>query len=366
MPEQPEVITWEQLEALGQQARCNAARPSPPQLNADAAPTGYRAGGASRGGVATLAPPAADRDAGTRGEARAGEPPAAGGVAAGTAERPYPCPTDVSRESSLGHLFVYSTALYPDGGERRTVVRAVSGESRVRAPFCPEGVCRCPFAFDTIKRNVDNARRTVARARRSVQDNVRCNGLDHLLTLTAGKHFGTRADAGAAWSEYLHDKTYGRWFAEHLGHAYTSVAEPFADGQGWHIHAAIRGRLPQAVLMRLKVTWTLFLSERYGIERPNTRSGLWRVNVQPPKSWQTPKQLGLYLSKYCGKAFDEVGKGEHRYRSGLGMLGPLKASSFFVGTWEQVQGIFEGFPGLFEIRHPVTNDVLGWTSERGG
>lgn len=277
----------------------------------------------------------------------------------------YPRPEDVSPRAWSDGLYRVSSASYPDGGVRLTAVRT-GGTPKGEAPFCSEGVARCAFDFGRIKRNLDNERRKVSRARGEVADAVRCNGLDHLVTFTAGKHPRSRGHALDLMSGYLDDPRHGRWFRDHLRRCYVFVAEPFGDGNGWHVHLCMRGRLPGVALLRLKETWTRYLVVQHGIPRPeNVRHRQWRVNVQPPRRHDTPRSLGCYVGKYVGKSFDaHTLPGEHRYRLGHGMLGPVRVSEVRRLSVADLLALFEGFPPLVQIAHPVSGDCLGWTSER--
>lgn len=307
----------------------------------------------------TPSPTAAGSGAGSAG------PPDA--PADGDGGRSYPCPSDVSQSHPLTRVFRVSVKSYPDGGERLTVTRAADGASRPHAPFCDAGIARCPFDYRRIRLNEDNARRAIGRSRQVVADRVRCNGLDHLLTLTAGKAFKSRTALLDAFAAYLQDKRHGRWFGDYLHGHYVAVGEPFQDGDGWHLHVAIAGRIPSAKLQRLKATWTAYLRERHGIQPPKTMHGLWRVNVQAPGPKSTPKALGRYLAKYVGKAFETLGQlnGTHRYRSGLFMAGPTVSSYLADLSEDGFRLLFASYGDPFEIRHPVTGWPLGWTAERG-
>lgn len=253
---------------------------------------------------------------------------------------------------------------YPDGGHRYAVVVEADAEQKPLPPFCSEGVERCPFDYSRIKRNLDNERRKVARSRRSVEDYCRCNALDHLLTLTAGKHLKTRDGALGAWSAFLDDKRFGRWFRDVLGGVYVAVAEPFEDEDGWHVHVAIRGRIAPAHLERLKTTWTGYLLRRLRIPRPNCARRRWRVNVQPPKPGHTPRSLGIYLGKYCGKAFDSITDGLHRYRPGLGMLRPVVRSTRWLLSETALWKLLARYDRHHVLRHPVTGSCIGFAMER--
>jgi hypothetical protein len=90
-------------------------------------------------------------------------------------------------------------------------------------------------------------------------------------------------------SGYLDDPRFGRWFRNHLRSCYVMVAEPFRDGDGWHVHLCVRGRMRERLLVRLKETWTRYLLVQHGIARPqNVRHRQWRVNVQAPRRGDTP------------------------------------------------------------------------------
>jgi len=195
-----------------------------------------------------------------------------------------------------------------------------------------------------------------------VRDITRSTGLRYLLTLTAGKELKSRVEALDAFSGYLHHPSYGRWFAELLGHAYVNVAEPFGDGDGWHIHSAIPGRLPKPSLIRLKVTWTEYLRESLSISPPSTQSGLWRVEVRPPPAKSSARSLGRYLAKYVGKHFGDAYCGERRYRAGTGCKRPIR-NGLLVSCSDA-----DMWRCLAELGHVLEvsgsdGRLLGWTVE---
>lgn len=205
------------------------------------------------------------------------------------------------------------------------------------------------------------------RSRRMVADVVASSGLDHLATLTAGKGFRTRQDAADAYSGYLDDKQYGRWFADVVGHRYITVAEPFEDAHGWHLHIALSGRLQPAHLERLKSTWTGYLESRLGIPRPEGGKGRWRVHIQRPcRRWHNARALGRYLSKYITKeSTPRLSGRERRYRAGLGLTRPLSRSRLVRDTPEGVLRLFRGFDRYYEI-HDSEGRHIGWSAEKLG
>jgi len=208
----------------------------------------------------------------------------------------------------------------------------------------------------------EKLRASVRRSQSQVRDITRSSGLRYLLTVTAGKEFTTRSNALDAFSGYLHDAKHGRWFARLLDHSYMLVAEPFQDGNGWHIHAAIPGRLPRAALVRLKVTWTRYLSERLEVPPPPTSSGLWRVEIKPPPPKSSARSLGRYLAKYVGKHFGDAYSGERRYRAGSGCKRPSKSKTLVTATNEDMWASLAVLGHVVEILTP-DGRLLGWSVE---
>lgn len=224
---------------------------------------------------------------------------------------------------------------FPDSSQRAgayladEVLRcsAVECGSLPRCLRCADSVTRCNVSDEPLLTPEQRFAASVRRSQRTIEDTVRASSLTHLLTLSAGKQLANRTHALDAWSGYLDDSRYGRWFNAVLGQSYVAVAEPYKDGRGWHIHVAIPGYLRPPHLQRLKVTWTAYLYSRWRIARPDTPKRLWRVQVEPPKPYHSPKSLGRYMAKYLGKdlAADYV-PGERRFRCGHGCRRPVVTS----------------------------------------
>jgi len=285
--------------------------------------------------------------------------------------------TDAGGDSalSLSHVHNSETRLlvqvdtrFPDGGYRRSVMVANEcdfiecGDSS-KCLLCADGIlqkktCRPTVVQTDEQRREQSARRTA----RNASDIIRASKLDHLLTPTAGKAFQSHTEALDAWSGYLDDARYGRWFRQVINHAYLAVAEPYSDAGGWHLHIALAGYLRPPHLMRLKVTWTGYLYERLGIARPDTEKRLWRVHIAPPGKHRSPRALGRYMAKYLTKGLDCLTSGTRRYRCGLGLLRPLRARSYHLLNDTQARLLLMDCRRYFEI---VTADGrhLGWCGE---
>jgi len=287
--------------------------------------------------------------------------PSMGGVLP-SSDSSYPSPFDISRQT----LFRQVDTVFPDGSFRRTVLKAscvdvVCGE----APWC---LSVCGSSGPLISKPVvllsdeDKLRASVRRSQSQVRDITRASGLRYLLTVTAGKQFSTRSEALDAFSGYLHDPKYGRWFAQLLDHAYVVVAEPFRDGGGWHLHAAIPGFIPHSCLVMFKVTWTEYLTDRLGIPAPSTSGGLWRVEVKPPPPRSSSRSLGRYLAKYVGKHFADAYSGERRYRAGSGCKRPTRSKTLVLATnadmWLSLVEL-----GHVEMIFGPGDRLLGWSVE---
>lgn len=274
----------------------------------------------------------------------------------------YPCPFDISRQTQ----YLLVDTLFPDGGYRRSLILAQCRDIECgSAEFCMGCV------YGSSGRKVDREpvsleerlRLSRKRSARAVRDIVRASRLDHLLTVSGGKHFKTREAALDAYSGYLHDSRYGRWFNEVIGGGYVVIAEPFEDEDGWHIHAAIRGSLRKPHLMRLKVTWTAYLYHRLCIPRPNTAQRLWRVHIAGPGKNRSPRALGLYLAKYITKSFaGSDALGERRYRCGQGLSRPSVSRLLVRLTDAEAVALFSDCSRYFEVR---TSDGrhIGWSGE---
>lgn len=271
---------------------------------------------------------------------------------------PYPCQyADTSRQGDDTHPFRVSIALYPDGAEQVTATRADDAGTSVRTTFCPHGSVVCRFDYRRLTRGAESARRSARRARARLDEIARCNSLDHLVTLTAGSHFKTRAEALAAFSSFLADRRHGRWFRALVG-AYIVVAEPFKlPHGGWHIHAAIPGRLAPAVLHRLRVSWTLFLATACGIPGPFL-GRFWRVNVSAPKRWHSPSTLAAYLGKHLGAPCE----GQKSYRCAKGMASAVKTVTVAKLTGAQARDLIASYGTPERICHPRSGALLGWTA----
>lgn len=277
----------------------------------------------------------------------------------------YPCPIDISRKTQ--YLQVDTTFPESDSGYRRSVI--VAGCRHIEcgtADFCMG--CVYPSKGHRPDRKEpmpleDRLRLSRRRSARSIQDLVRASRLDHLLTLSGGKHFATREAALDAFSGYLHDARWGRWFNEIIGNGYLVIAEPFEDEIGWHLHAAIRGALRKPHLNKLKVTWTAYLYQRLGIARPNTPQRLWRVHIAGPGKNRSPKALGRYLAKYITKSFNASDSlGERRYRCGQGLTRPTVTRTVLTLSETEARLLFIECGRYFEI---LTADGrhIGWTGE---
>lgn len=276
----------------------------------------------------------------------------------------YPCPIDVSRQTQ----YVQVETEFPDGGGFLTV--RIAGCNDVEcgsADFCMGCVYPSKSARPKAEPLPLDERLKLSRKRsaRMIRNLVRASGLDHLLTMGAGKQLKTRQDALDAFSGYLHDPRYGRWFNDVIGGKYLDVAEPFEDGDGWHLHIALKGALKKEHLMRLKVTWTAYLYHRLGIPRPKTEKGLWRVHIAGPGRNRSPRALGRYLAKYVTKSFDASDTlGERRYRCGQGLTRPTVSRTLITCTEAEARLLFIECGRYFEVR---TQDGrhIGWTGERG-
>lgn len=278
----------------------------------------------------------------------------------------YPSPHDVSQTLPVDSLYVRSETRFPDGGGRVAFLKAtckdvVCGE----APWC---VSMCGNT-DPIKSKAraplsdeEKLAASVKRSQGQVRDLVRASGLRYLLTLTAGKSLGSRAAALDAWSSFLNDPQYGRWFNRFLSGSYVAVAEPFSDGVGWHIHAAIPGYVPPAILARLKVRWTLYLDKRLGIARPRSASGLWRVEVKAPPARSSARSLGRYLAKYLSKSLEDSVLGERRFRAGQGCRRPTRARALVRMRDAAVWDALAALGHVREIRLP-DGTLIGWGVE---
>lgn len=274
----------------------------------------------------------------------------------------YPCLINVSQETP----YVLADTSFGGSGERRSVVLAGCGSIECgSAPWC-YSVC---VQGKRIKRMdvpevslEDKLKWSRQRSARSVADLVRASQLDHLLTMTAGCWLGSRQDALDAFSGYLNDKRYGRWFKDVIDGKYVVVAEPFKTGDGWHIHAAISGRLRPVHLERLKVTWTGYLYQRLHIPRPDTPKRLWRVRIDAPGKYRSPKALGAYLGKYITKDFSQTTLGERRYRCGQGLTRPTVTRTVVYLTEQQARALFNGCERVYDVYTPDGRHV-GWTAE---
>lgn len=271
---------------------------------------------------------------------------------------------------SLQSEYLQVDTVFPDGGVRRTVMLAESVR-RCGSIECGDGpyCLRCvtnPLSGSSVPLLSPEARHRLSRVRsaRSVSDLVRASCLDHLLTLSAGKRLKSRRAAFDAWSGYLADHRYGRWFNGVIGGRYVAVTEPYADGDGWHIHAAISGRLHPAHLQRLKVTWTAYLYHRLGIARPDTPKRLWRVHIAAPDGRRrSPRALGSYLGKYISKSFDEWVPGERRYRSGQGLSRPQLVRSTARLDEGQALDLVKSLGGYVHDIITADGRHVGWWSE---
>jgi len=264
-------------------------------------------------------------------------------------------------------VFKQVDTVFPDGGFRRTVIKASCKDMTCgEAPWCLD-VCGSERGTPRSKErpqisDEEKLALSVRRSQSHVRDITRSSSLHYLLTLTAGKELTSRVEALDAYSGYLHDKKYGRWFADLLDHAYVNVAEPFHDGDGWHIHSAIPGRLPKPALMRLKVSWTAYLHERVGIPKPPTQSGLWRIEIKPPPARATARSLGRYLAKYVGKHFGDAYCGERRYRAGSGCKRPYHSSTLVTRSNADMWRSLAILGHVLEV-NGSDGRLLGWTVE---
>jgi len=201
------------------------------------------------------------------------------------------------------------------------------------------------------------------RAAQAVSDIIRASSLRYLLTPTAGKAFTSRRMALDAWSGYLDDSRYGRWFREVIDCRYLAIAEPYEHEDGWHLHIALDGYIRPNHLKRLKISWTQYLYDRLGIARPATDKRLWRVHIAAPGKGRSPKNLGRYLGKYLTKGFagDSL-PGEHRYRCGLGLQRPQVTVTYHLCTEMEARSLLMECGQYYEIT-AADGTHLGWGGE---
>jgi len=229
--------------------------------------------------------------------------------------------------------------------------------------LCANGILqnRMPFPSPELT-NEQKRYRAAQRAARNLADLVRASGLDHLLTLSAGKSLHTHKDALDAFSGFLTDTRYGRWYNGVIQGRYVAVAECYSDGNGWHLHIATSGFLDPRHLKRLKRDWTAYLYHRHGIARPSNPSKQWRVHIKPPTKGCSPKNLGRYLAKYITKDLTELPLGTRRYRAGQGLSRPTKRVRYVRMTEEVAKS---GLKDAYRVRDIITPDGthLGWYGE---
>lgn len=165
-----------------------------------------------------------------------------------------------------------------------------------RPPTRPPAPAVEPTAEATAATAADGARRAAGEVRRY----VRANRLDHMWTFTfaAGViDYAALALAVETFLRRLRDAGYRG--------PLVLVPEPHPLGHGWHLHGALRGRLPHGKMSRLWGHGYVWVTGPSGKSR-----GGWR-----------PRKLSSYLAKYLGKelAGEELHgcrprpKGGHRY-----------------------------------------------------
>lgn len=271
--------------------------------------------------------------------------------------------------NSETNLYQQVDTLFPDGGYRRSVLIAdecdfVECGDVSKCLLCAAGILQKKVCRPEIEplSDEEKRKRSANRSAREISDIIRASELDHLLTPTAGKAFSTRKQALDAWSGYLDDARYGRWFGQVIDHRYLSIAEPYSDQAGWHLHIAFSGYVRPPHLMRLKVTWTAYLYHRLGIARPETEKGLWRVHIAPPGQGRSARALGRYLGKYLSKGFADSSIGERRFRSGLGLQRPIRNRTHLLLTDLQARTLFIDCGRYFEVT-TADGRHLGWCGE---
>lgn len=284
---------------------------------------------------------------------------------------PYPCPIDISRQKD----FLLVDKRFPDGGFRRAVIVAPSPDAcnRIECGSSPKCVHLCASGLwkklKTPPPPSPEEKLLLSRKRsaRAVSDLVRASGLDHLLTLSAGKHFRSRLQALDAWSGFLHDHRDGRWFNDLIEGKYVAIAEPYEDLDGWHLHIALSGWIRPPHLMRLKISWTRYLYSRLSIPRPSdTAKRLWRVHIAAPGKNRSPRALGRYLAKYITKSFDNAADlGERRYRAGQGLKRPTVSRLVVRFNDSDLRKLFAGCGRIFEVLD-ASGRHMGWAAEGTG
>jgi len=267
---------------------------------------------------------------------------------------------------SVDSLYRRSTRTFPDEGGRIAVTMQDE---------CPLSECgslpKCLQCIDWVPKSrtpvvlTEEEKRILyaKRAAQAVSDIIRASQLRYLLTPTAGKSFTTRKMALDAWSGYLDDTRYGRWFRQVIDGRYLAVAEPYEHEDGWHLHIALDGYIRPPHLMRLKVTWTAYLYHRLGIARPDTEQRLWRVHIAAPGKGRSPKNLGQYLGKYLSKGFGgDSYPGEHRYRCGLGLQRPQVTVTYHLCSDMEARSLLMECGQYYEIT-TADGKHLGWGGE---
>ena len=218
-----------------------------------------------------------------------------------------------SRKSSLSSYWGHNSPVwslswvdYPDGGREVGAVRVYPGRVVSRQVRSRTGKYR---------------ERGARRARREVVRRARYYGLRYMWTFTfPGEGVHDYVRAAGLFAEWMR-KHGERWFRGD----YLTVMEWHPGGHGWHVHVLSSRRPPLVWLVRMRMSWTLFLKRR-GMA-PSGGARVVRVHV---KDWGTGYAAGRYAGKYVAKDFERVPVGHRRFRCGYGVR-PVERQRCVIG-----------------------------------
>jgi hypothetical protein len=170
-----------------------------------------------------------------------------------------------------------------------------------------DSVGRSAHRSDKPKCEVERWEKNKHRAKAQVRHLCRCLGADHLWT------FGKRGKFAALDEVWLAWRSFGRLMRAEYGvaWAYVAVPELHADGETWHLHAAVRGFWDVVALRRLWYRALGGSGDESGQDTPgNVDAKYIRQGQRGPCSHRA---IAGYISAYIGKGFGAVASGRRLF-----------------------------------------------------
>jgi hypothetical protein len=184
-----------------------------------------------------------------------------------------------------------------------------------------------------------NIRRASRRAKSTIRQKCKAQGLDTLLTLTYRENMTDRTRCEAHLKAFLR-----RLRVAIPGFAYVAFFEPQQRG-AWHVHMAVR-KLPKVLAASNGVVVKSFNVVRaiwrsvVGVCGGNIDLGQWKNNAR-----KSAAKCAAYISKYCLKTYADGETGSKRYRASTVVMPEVTRMQFQAASLAELIDLVVDFAG---------------------